>query len=380
MKNILTAVNSYKECADAVEASKLFNRYLDKSLFKVRQNPISDGGDGFLEVCKFNFELEILTYRITTPYDESYMDCRVGLDRKNKTLYIESAEILGLRRIPIQKRRPLLLSSKGLGDLLQQIKKDIEQHKLDVKKIVIGIGGTGTMDLGLGTCSRLGLKLHDNYGPELKVLPENFYNVAGIEFQPEEFPFEIEIILDVDNPLLGKDGGVIYGKQKGASNAELKVIELGWNKIVNMLNKKNLTDITKELSGAGGGLSLGLSLIQNCSKKKAIDFIVNDLNIRDNISDIDMVITGEGSFDEQSLMGKGAGAIISMFEKENIPIVLCSGKIDNEVSNKLSMNVFPIELSRYYNSVEESIDNFEESIKFACKEIAGMTNILTKIS
>ena len=136
MKNILTAVNSYKECADAVEASKLFNRYLDKSLFKVRQNPISDGGDGFLEVCKFNFELEILTYRITTPYDESYMDCRVGLDRKNKTLYIESAEILGLRRIPIQKRRPLLLSSKGLGDLLQQIKKDIEQHKLGLRDLL----------------------------------------------------------------------------------------------------------------------------------------------------------------------------------------------------------------------------------------------------
>ena len=380
MKNILIAVNSYKECADAVEASRLFNKYLDKSLFKTKQKPISDGGDGFLEVCKFNFGLEILTYRITTPYDESYMDCRVGLDKKNKTLYLESAEVLGLRKIPLEKRRPLLLSSKGLGDLLQQVKKDIEKQVIDVKKIIIGIGGTGTMDLGLGACSRLGLKIYDSYGSELKVLPENFCNAAKIEFQPSKLPFEIEIILDVENPLLGKDGGIIYGRQKGASNAELKVIELGWNKIANILNKNELTGVTKELSGAGGGLSLGLGLIQDCTKRKAFDFISKDLNLGNNISNVDMIITGEGSFDEQSLMGKGAGTIISMFERENIPIVLCSGKIDGEVSDKLSMNIFPIELSRYYNSVEESIDNFEESIKFACNEIGGMTDILTKIS
>ncbi len=380
MKNILIAVNSFKECADAVAASKLFNKYLDKSLFKVIQKPISDGGDGFLEVCEFNFGLEILAYQITTPYDESYMDCKVGLDRKNKTLYIESADVLGLRKIPLEKRRPLLLSSKGLGDLLLMIKKDSEQNRYDVNKVIVGIGGTGTMDLGLGACSRFGLKLYDNYGSELKVLPENFYNIAEIEFEPDDFPFELEIILDVDNPLLGNDGGVIYGKQKGASNAELKVIELGWSKVVNILNKNKLTDVTKELSGAGGGLSLGLNLIEKCNYIKAFYFISNDLKVTDNISTIDMILTGEGSFDEQSLMGKGAGAIISMFERENIPIILCSGKIDNKISEQLSMNVFPIELGRYYNSVEESIENFEESIKFACNEIAGMTDILTKIS
>jgi glycerate 2-kinase len=380
LKNILIAVNSFKECADAVTASEFFNKYLDKSLFNVIQKPISDGGDGFLEVCEFNFGLEILTYQITTPYDESFISCRVGLDRSNKTLYIESAEVLGLRKIPAGKRHPLLLSSKGLGDLLLIIMKDIEQNRYDVNKVIIGIGGTGTMDMGLGACSRLGLKLYDNYGPGLKVVPENFYNIAKIEFQPDNFPFEIEIVLDVDNPLLGKEGGVIYGKQKGASNAELKVIELGWNKVANILNKNELNDTTKELYGAGGGLSLGLNLIKKCTHKKAFDFISDQLRIGENISTIDMILTGEGSFDEQSLMGKGAGAIISMFEKENIPIILCSGKIDNKISEQLSMNVFPIELGRYYNTVEESIENFEESIKFACNEIAGMTDILTKIS
>ena len=380
MKNILIAVNSFKECANAVEVSKLFNKYLDKSLFKVIQKPISDGGDGFLEVCKFSFGLEILTYQITTPYDNSYMDSQVGLDRKSRTLYIESAEVLGLKRIPLTKRQPLSLNSKGLGDLLLLIKEDIEQLKFEANKVIIGVGGTGTMDLGLGMCSRFGLKLFNSYGSELEVFPEYFYEASEIDFEPAKLHFDIEIILDVDNPLLGVGGGIIYGKQKGASNTELEIIESGWNKIVNILNKNKLTDITKELSGAGGGLPVGLGLFQNSVEKQANDFISTDLKINNNESLIEMVITGEGSFDEQSLMGKGADTIISMFEKESIPVVLCCGKIDDKVSEKLSMNVFPIELSRYYNSVEESIYYFEESIKFACDEIAGMTDILTKIS
>jgi len=236
------------------------------------------------------------------------------------------------------------------------------------------------MDLGLGMCSRFGLKLFNSYGSELEVFPEYFYEASEIDFEPAKLPFEIEIILDVNNSLLGNHGGIIYGKQKGASNTELEMIESGWNKIVNILNKNKLTDITKELSGAGGGLPVGLGLFQNSVEKQANDFISTDLKINNNESLIEMVITGEGSFDEQSLMGKGADTIISMFEKESIPVVLCCGKIDDKVSEKLSMNVFPIELSRYYNSVEESIYYFEESIKFACDEIAGMTDILTKIS
>ena len=376
MKNILIAVNSFKECADAVEVSGLFNKYLDKSLFKVIQKPISDGGDGFLEICRFNFRLEILSYPITTPYDDSYMDCRVGLDRNSKTIYIESAEVLGMRRISAEQRHPLLLSSKGLGDLLHLIMQDVEELKFEVNKVIIGIGGTATMDLGLGMCSRFGLKLFDVYNSELDVLPENFHKIADVEYDPPELPFSIEAVLDVKNSLLGKNGGIIYGSQKGASKAELEVIELGWNKAINTLYNNALLSSTKELSGAGGGLPVGLKLFRNSTEKHADDFISNELKITINESLINMVVTGEGTFDEQSLMGKGAGFIISIFEKENIPVVLCCGKIDKAISDQLSMNVFPIELQTF---VLDSINNFEEAVKIACDEISGMTDILTKI-
>jgi len=377
MKNILVAVNSFKETADAVKVSGLFNKYLDKSLFNVIQKPISDGGDGFLEVCKFYFELEIINYSITTPYDETYIDCKVGLDRKNKTLYIESADVLGLKRIPHNKRHPLQLSSKGLGDMLQLITRDIEEYKFEADKIVVGIGGTGTMDLGLGMCSRFGLKMYDVQGSELEIIPENYLKVNEIEFAKKDLPFAVEVVLDVNNPLLGKEGGIIYGKQKGALTAELKVIEVGWSKIVNSLHNNMLIGTAKELSGAGGGLSIGLNLLSGTNEKHAFDFISDDLKVGTNDIDIGMVITGEGSFDEQSMMGKGAGIVISLFEKDNIPVVLCCGKIDRRVQENLSMNVFPIELQTF---VEDPINNFEEALKIACNEISGMTDILTKIS
>ncbi len=112
-------------------------------------------------------------------------------------------------------------------------------------------------------------------------------------------------------------------------------------------------------------------------KKQAAEFILNDLKIISEDFKIDMVITGEGSFDEQSLMGKGAGSVISLFEMENIPVVLCCGKIDREISEQLSMNVFPIELQTF---VDDPINSFEKAIRIACNEISGMTDILNKIS
>ena len=377
MKNILVAVNSFKETADAVEVAELFNKYLDKSLFKVILKPISDGGDGFLEVCRFHFGLEILDYTINTPYDDTFMDCKVGLDREKKTLYIESAEVLGLKKIPEDKRHPLLLSSKGLGDLLNLIIQDIEELKFEAKKIIIGIGGTATMDMGLGLCSRFGLKLFDSRGLDLEVLPINFPDVAKIEYTKNVLPFTVEVILDVDNHLLGKNGGIIFGNQKGATKEDLKAIESGWSKITKILQVNGLIRVSKELPGAGGGIPVGLNLITELNVKHARNFISEDLKINMNYLPIDMVITGEGSFDKQSLMGKGAGVIISLFEEENIPVALCCGKIESQVSEKLSMNVFPMELKTYVNN---PVQNFKEAIKIACNEISGMTDILTKIS
>jgi glycerate kinase len=368
LMNILIAPNSFKECADSVTVSNLFNQFLSPYYNTIRK-PISDGGDGFLEVCNFYFNLELIEYEISTPFDDSIIKCYAGLDRINKTLHVESADVLGLKVIPKEKRHPLLLSSKGLGDLMISVEKDIEGKKYDVNKLILGIGGTGTMDMGLGACSRFGMKLSDIFGKQMEIIPGNFHKTGSIDWTKPDLPFELELIVDVDNPLIGQDGASrIFGKQKGSTGGEIEVIELGFNKLINLFQNKGLLNSINNLSGAGGGVPAGLEIFFGCSIKNAEYFIKDYLGFQKLSGNIDAVITGEGSFDAQSFSGKGAGIILDIFIDKKIPVFLCCGKIDGSI--QFDSNVHPIELAKYFSNSAEAIEKFEDSIKYACEEIS----------
>ncbi len=159
--NILIAPNSFKECASSVQIVEILKANLVSENFNLFSFPISDGGDGFLEVCNHHFDLEILNFGVSTPFDETKIIVPVGYKKESQTIFIESAKVLGLNLIPRELRKPGKLSSKGMGDLINAIQSKVESGKLEVKKIIVGVGGSGTNDLGIGMCSRLGLKLYD---------------------------------------------------------------------------------------------------------------------------------------------------------------------------------------------------------------------------
>ncbi len=369
-KKILIAPNSYKECADAVTVSNYIEEELEKynSPEKIIL-PLSDGGDGFLEVCTKYKSLKILEYSISTPYDKTTFTCQVGYDKINQIIYIESANVLGLNLIPSEKRHPLFLSSKGMGNLFQKLLKDVEQKKLVVKKIIIGIGGTGTNDLGLGLLEEFGLKMKDKDGKFLKIIPANYGMVEQIYWSKFELPFEIEIISDVDNPLLGKTGAAkIFGKQKGLSDDEITASEIGFNKILKSLKNNNLITSFDNLPGAGGGLAAGLKIFFNAKIKGSKIFISEIMDFVKK-EDIDFVITGEGAFDFQSISQKATGYLIDIFTELKKTVIVCCGKFDENILEKLPKNVFVIELRKYFRSEEESIKQFRVGIRMAIKEI-----------
>jgi glycerate kinase len=367
----LLALNTYKEVMDAVNVSTSFHKYLKKNINNIIVKPISDGGDAFRAICNKIFQLKPITYEITKAYNDDLMEIEIGYDETNSNIYVESAEILGLKIIPENERNPGVINSKGLGDLLKLLKNDVDNKKLKINNIYIGIGGTGTNDLALGACSRFGLRLFDNE-KELEIKPLNYYKVKRIEWKKQSFPFKIIPVLDVKNKLLGKEGATMtYGKQKGAGENELKVIEEGFSNIINILSKMDMIKSQEELSGAGGGLAAGLSIFFNAETKKGKDFILRDIGIK-QIKNVEYVLTGEGSFDLQSLMEKGSGVIINEFQGRAKKIFLVCGKIENEAKAKLNEKVYCIELVKYFNSKEESIKNFEKGIELACEEIMGV--------
>ena len=371
---ILIAPNSFKEAADSDEVCNLFLKYLSKNnSLSFETLPISDGGDGFLNTCRSVFGLKILKYKITTPFDESQFECNIGYNERTRQVFIESARILGLKVIPKEKRNPLYLSSKGIGDIFLKLIDEVERKKLAIEEVVIGVGGTGTNDLGLGVCSRFGLELYDIYGKKDKILPEYFYRVKTLKWEKSQLPFNIKNVIDVNNPLLGAKGATrIFGQQKGADKGEIEVMELGFHKILNLLKNSNLDISDKELSGAGGGLAAGLQIFFDAYVIKAHDFIINQLNLEEKIKEADIVLTGEGRFDEQTLEGKGAGIVLELATKLNKKVILCCGKVDNKVKVKLGNNIEIFEFISFFNSPEESINNFEKGVEQVCGNITSI--------
>ena len=365
MKKILIAPNSFKESCSSVEVAQLFYKYLKSSDCEFIIKPISDGGDGFLNVCKKNYDLELIKFTVPSPYiPQIDFDVSVGYSSNLKTVFIESSDILGLKKIPAAKRHPSNLSSVGLGELLNKIKLRFTKETLN--KVVLGIGGTGTIDMGIGAISSLGLKLFDKNNKDLIPIPKNFINTVKIEYPPEIYPYEIEIILDVDSPLFGDNGGIkVYGFQKGASENDLTLIENGMKNIINILKKDNLIKNNTCLSGAGGGIPVGLSLFLKTDSKSSGSFILNDLNIK-QYNDINYVITGEGKFDSQSYYNKGTGILLNHFKNID-KIFLCCGIIDKNCN--FPSNVCPIQLTDYFNNSEESLNNASKGIKLACSQI-----------
>lgn len=369
-QRILIAPNSFKECTASVEAANLFEQYLTAKNYDLIKLPISDGGDGFLNVCTSSFNLKILQYKIPHPVDSSDIICNVGFDEKNKIIYIESAEVVGLKLIAKEKRNPLEINTAPLGFLLKKIEEDYRNNKFEVEKVVIGIGGTATTDLGLGVCSVFGLKLFDDYNIPIPVLPKNFVDAKKLNWHEVQLPFEIETIVDVDNPLTGERGAVkVFAKQKGASEKDLDLLELGFINILKLIRDIDYKFNINDLNGAGGGLASGLKIFFNAKVKKSSEFILKDLKLGSIKDQIDFVITGEGSFDQQSLMNKGTGIIINLFKQTSIPVFLCCGVVDENVKSNLPENVRIIELLKFFNSKDESISNFYLGIKKAVDEI-----------
>lgn len=371
---VLIAPNSFKECADSVEITE----FIKGSLFRllpqeIKTNidfclkPISDGGDGFLQVCQRNFGIEFLHFEISNPFNGDKFFCPVGYFQATKTLYVESAEVLGIKIIPEEFRKPMTLSSKGMGDLLLQIFDSVNAGIMEIEKIVIGIGGTGTNDLGMGMMEVFGLEFYDSNDNILDVLPKNFSLVHKIVVPEVPLPFKIEIIIDVENQLLGIDGAsLLFAEQKGATDEEAVEMEKGF---IHLLDELEIEEETQtKLSGAGGGMAAAMKIFFNAEEKFADQFIREDLKVHSNNTDVDLVITGEGKLDSQTFLNKGAFIVVNEFAQKNVPITILCGSSEGDLPEIENLKV--IEISEYFDSIEESIQKIDQGIEIACRKIS----------
>ncbi|MBR4214062.1 MAG: glycerate kinase [Bacteroidales bacterium] len=285
---------------------------------------VSDGGDGFIESLSWRNNYSRWEF-LSVNAAQRKIQSKYLYNIYNHTAILESALTLGISKLAVKEKNILQNNSYGLG---HDIKRVIEvRHP---QKIVVGIGGTSTNDLFLGAASALGFKFLNKDGNEVAPLPKNFLNIKQIIPTTEYTDKEFVAAVDVQNPLLGNLGATkIYAAQKGASPEDIDYLEDALAHIAMIIKADLGVDLTQiNGAGAGGGIGGGMAAFLNAKIISGADFILDNLEIDKKISESDLVITGEGSFDSQSLMGKITGNIIQRCQKQNKNTLIVSGLFD----------------------------------------------------
>ncbi len=335
MINYLSLPQKYKTMKILIACDKMKGTFSSKQLGEMIENAIkekysdsetevlqvSDGGDGFIESLRWRNNYSRWEF-LSVNAAQRKIQSKYLYNIYNHTAILESALTLGISKLAVKEKNILQNNSYGLG---HDIKRVIEvRHP---QKIVVGIGGTSTNDLFLGAASALGFKFLNKDGNEVAPLPKNFLNIKQIIPTTEYTDKEFVAAVDVQNPLLGNLGATkIYAAQKGASPEDIDYLEDALAHIAMIIKADLGVDLTQiNGAGAGGGIGGGMTAFLNAKIISGANFILDNLEIDKKISESDLVITGEGSFDSQSLMGKITGNIIQRCQKQNKNTLIVSG-------------------------------------------------------
>jgi glycerate kinase len=362
---LLLAPNSFKECAQSCVVAELMRRECAKRGIDARVLPLSDGGDGFVRACAAVLPLQLTSQTIRRCYDDKATAAEFAWDPISRTRYLESANIIGLKNVPQMARDPLHLNTENLGRLLHACRH--------TSHVVIGVGGTATNDLGLGLCRPFGLRLFDARGSELDIEPAQYPSVARIVL-PTRAPYIIDAVLDVRIPLAGRIGTAhVFARQKGATDQDVLVLEQGTKNILRILRLQHGIDLRRRMVGAGGGLCIGLSLISPLRIIRSRDFMYRTLHLKEAVASSDVIVTGEGRFDAQSLLEKATGVLVGEALRQRKEIIVVTGRVDTTVKKKVKSKLLSfIELTAMFGTDEAAMRHFKKGISHAMQEILSI--------
>jgi len=336
---IVICPDSFKESLSAIEVCDCIERGLKKanSKFKVEKIPLADGGEGTVKALVLATGGRSLKCRVKDPLGRKIW-AGYGILGDGKTAIIEMAAASGLVLVPLKKRNPLLTTTYGTGEIIANA------LNRGCRRIIIGIGGSATVDGGCGMAEALGAKLLDGKGRKIGFGGGEIEKVEKIDlkFMDKRIPgTEFIIASDVRNPLLGPRGAArVYGPQKGATPKIVEKLERGLSHLARVI-RKELSISVKNLPGAGaaGGLGAGLYAFLGAKMESGVELVMRIARLEKRIRKADLVITGEGRLDRQTLYGKTVMGVIKMAKKYKVPVVCIAGSIMPEAKDLYRLGV-----------------------------------------
>lgn len=359
---IMVMVDSFKGTLSSLEAGKIIQSELVKKGYCVNVLPISDGGEGFLEVFRQAYDLDYLTVNVNDAFFNTH-ESRYLYNKKTQTAYVEMAECCGIQHIKKENLNPFLASSYGLGE---QIKYILEKHC--PKKIIIGIGGSASSDAGSGMLEALGAMFYDINGNILDHMNnEKLKDVEKIHIGKVRSLFNnVEAIIysDVTNPILGENGAVyVYAKQKGAKEEDLPILEANVEHFVKVVEEQvfGSSNPNFQAEGAAGGVGFAFNRVIRAKMEKGSSKILELIDFKSICSEYDIIVTGEGKFDSQSLEGKVITGIMNYNPKRLIIVTAINELLDS------NLEIYSIVPTICFK--EESLLNPQESLVKLIQEI-----------
>jgi glycerate kinase len=287
--------------------------------------PISDGGEGFLSAMTEHKDADWQATIVTGPSGKNLPATWASSQGK---AFIEASKACGLNLLAANERNPMQTTSRGLGELL------LAAAAGGAREILVGLGGSGTNDGGLGMAMALGYRFLDAAGHDLPSGPEWLLGLEKIIPPPDLVLPRTTVGCDVQNPLLGIDGcSRVFGPQKGLTESNVDLAEKCLTRLAEVVQQDlGLGEASRPGSGAAGGLGFGLVVFCGARLVSGFELVASARGLRQKIAEADIIITGEGSLDQQSLGGKAPVALAKMAMELGKPSLCLAGKISSEIA------------------------------------------------
>lgn len=376
---VVVAIDSLKGSLTSLEAGQAIRQGITQVYpdAQVSVRPLADGGEGTVEALVLSMGGRTEKITVTGPLGRP-VDCVYGILDNTKTAILEISGAAGITLVPDSEQNPMNTTTYGVGEVI------CDAILKGCRRFIVGIGGSATNDGGIGMLQALGYGMLDEKGNQVtfgaKGLGE-LRTITDSQVIPELKECTFRIACDVSNPLCGKHGAsAVYGPQKGATPSMILAMDRWLNHYADIASQRFLrANKFQAGTGAAGGLGFAFLTFTDAVLESGVKIVLEETHLEDYVKDADIVITGEGRLDSQSVMGKGPVGVAEIAKKYEKPVLAFSGCVteDAKVCNDRGIDAyFPI--LRNIVTLEEAMshDNAKRNMTAATEQVFRLVKCL----
>jgi len=372
---VLVAPDKFKGSLSAKQVASAIKKGIIRAMHDavVEVCPMADGGEGMVEALLDSLGGERREVIVKGPMGER-VKAGYGI-LPGSIAVIEMSSAAGLWMVPMEKRNPMLATTYGVGELIKDALAE------NIRRIIIGIGGSATNDGGTGMAKALGVKFMDDHGRELgyggQILARiKKIDISGLDSRTKSA--EILAACDVTNPLCGEKGAAcVYAPQKGATMQMVKELDDGLRNFSQVIKNELGVDVA-DIPGAGaaGGTGAGLATFLGARLLPGVEIVAETVGLREKMGGADIVVTGEGRIDGQTLSGKTLFGVARISKEMGIPVIAFAGSVEKDADSLHDNGVLAMfSISDGPISLEESLKKAENLLERSVEEVFRLIDL-----